>query len=61
MNPTDQLIAEATAQLPRLRADKQRELAELLVQVQQARTANDTRQIALLVAQLTLLLVRLRS
>jgi hypothetical protein len=60
-NPTDQLVAEAVARLPSLRADKQRELAELLGQLQQARVANDARNVSLLVAQLTLLLVRLRT
>ena len=60
-NPIEQLIAEATERLPTLRADRQRELSELLGQLNQARAANDARGMAVLVAQLTMLLVRNRT
>ncbi len=59
-NPIEQLIAEATARLPTLRADRQRELSEVLAQLNRARATNDSRGVAVLVAQLTMLLVRLQ-
>jgi molecular chaperone DnaK (HSP70) len=57
-NPVAQIVEEATRRLPSLPADRQRELAAVLAQLEQARASNDTRAIAVLVAQLTMLLVR---
>jgi hypothetical protein len=59
-NPIDQIIEEAHKLLPSLRVDRQRELTEILGQLEQARAANDTRQMPVLVAQLTMLVVRNR-
>jgi molecular chaperone DnaK len=57
-NPFEQLIAEAHSRLPTLRADRQRELADALAQLEQAMASNDARSVPMLVAQLTILLAR---
>lgn len=60
-DPVAQLVEEANRQLPNLSADRQRELSDVLGRLHGARATNDSRAIAVLVAQLTMLLVRSRS
>jgi molecular chaperone DnaK (HSP70) len=60
-DPLDQMIKEAADLLPTLPAARQRELSEVLSQLQQARAAKDARAIAGLVPQLAMLLVRMRG
>ena len=60
-DPVAQLVEEANRQLPNLPADRQRELSDVLGRLHGARATNDSRAVAVLVAQLTMLLVRSRS
>ena len=60
-DPLEQLIKEATDLLAVLPAGRQRELAEVLNQLQQARLANDTRTIAGLVPRLAMLMVQIKA
>jgi molecular chaperone DnaK len=57
-DPLTPLIEEANRQLPTLPADRQREMSDILGRLREARTTNDARMVAVLVAQLTMLLVR---
>ena len=57
-DPIDQVISEAQKLLPSLQANRQRELSELLSQLEQARATNDTRSIPSLVTQLTMFVLR---
>ena len=60
-DPVVQMIEEANRQLPNLPADRQRELSDLLGRLHEARATNDNRAVAVLVAQLTMLLVTNRG
>ena len=60
-DPVAQLVQEANRQLPNLPADQQREISELLGKLHGARSTNDNRSVSVLVAQLTMLLVRSRG
>jgi molecular chaperone DnaK len=57
-NPIDQIVEEARKLLPGLRADRQRELTELLTRLELARASNDTRGMPALFAELTMFVVR---
>jgi molecular chaperone DnaK len=57
-DPVVQLVEEASRQLPNLPALRQREINDLLGRLQSARATSDNRSIAVLVAQLTMLLVK---
>jgi molecular chaperone DnaK len=56
-NPIQQLIAQARERLSSLPPNRQREMADILTQLEQAAATNDTRSMASLVAQLTMMLV----
>ena len=58
VDPVAQLVQEANRQLPNLPADQQREISDVLGRLHGARATNDNRSVAVLVAQLTMLLVR---
>jgi molecular chaperone DnaK (HSP70) len=60
-DPVAQLVQEANRQLPNLPADQQREISDLLGRLHGARLTNDSRSVSVLVAQLTMLLVRSRG
>ena len=60
-DPVAQLVQEANRQLPNLPADRQREISDVLGKLYDARSTNDNRAVAVLVAQLTMLLVRSRG
>jgi molecular chaperone DnaK (HSP70) len=60
-DPVVQLVEEANRLLPNLPADRQRELNDVLGRLHGARATNDSRNVAVLVAQLTMMLVRGRS
>ncbi len=60
-DPVVQLVEEANRQLPNLPAESQREMSDVLGRLHGARATNDARSVAVLVAQLTMLLVRGRS
>jgi molecular chaperone DnaK len=60
-DPVAQLVEEANRQIASLPADRQRELSDLLGRLHGARATNDARSVAVLVAQLTMLLVRARG
>jgi hypothetical protein len=60
-DPVVQLVEEANRLLPNLPADRQREMSDVLGRLHGARATNDTRNVAVLVAQLTMLLVRGRG
>jgi hypothetical protein len=60
-DPIDQMVREANELLPALPASKQRELTQLLAQLQEARTSKDARAIAALVPRLAMLLVKGRG
>jgi hypothetical protein len=60
-DPLAQLVQEANRRLPNLPADQQREISELLGKLHGARATNDNRSVSVLVAQLTMLLVRSRG
>jgi molecular chaperone DnaK len=57
-DPIKQLIDDATQRLPSLPATRQREVSEVLAQIEQARASNNARELAVLVARLTMLLVK---
>jgi len=59
-DPIAQLVQEANRQLPNLPADRQREMSDVLGRLHGARSTNDNRAVAVLVAQLTMLLVQSR-
>ena len=60
-DPVAQLVQEANRQLPNLPADQQREISDRPGQAARRRATNDNRSVAVLVAQLTMLLVRSRG
>jgi molecular chaperone DnaK (HSP70) len=60
-DPVVQLVEEANRLLPNLPSDRQREMNDVLGRLHGARATNDTRKVAVLVAQLTMLLVRGRG
>lgn len=57
-DPVTALIVQATAAMPNLPADRQRELTEALLRLNQARAADDTRGQGMAVAEITMILVR---
>ena len=57
----DHMIQDASAMLSTLPVARQREIAEILIQLQQARAANDGRMITSLVPRLAMLLVQVRA
>lgn len=57
-NPFDAIIQEAENQLSRLPANLQRAVSDKLDQLRSARAANNSRQLAILVSELTMLLAR---
>jgi molecular chaperone DnaK len=61
VDPVAQLVQEANRQLPNLPADQQREISDLLGRLHGARLTSDSRSVSVLVAQLTMLLVRSRG
>jgi hypothetical protein len=60
-DPIAQLVEEANRLLPNLPADRQREMNDVLGRLHGARATNDTRNVAVIVAQLTMMLVRGRG
>ena len=60
-DPVAQLVEEANRVLPNLPADRQREMGDILGKIHESRASNDARSVAVLVAQLTMLLVRGRG
>jgi molecular chaperone DnaK len=60
-DPVVQLVEEANRRLPNLSADRQRELSDLLGRLHGARATGDGGSLAVLVAQLTMLLVKSRG
>jgi molecular chaperone DnaK len=57
-DPIKQLIDDALERLPTLPAAQQRSVSEVLTQIEQARAANNPREVAVMVARLTMLLVK---
>jgi molecular chaperone DnaK len=57
-DPIKQLIDDAVERLSTLPASQQREISEVLAQIEQARATNNTREVAVLVARLTMLLIK---
>jgi molecular chaperone DnaK (HSP70) len=55
-DPIDQFVADATDKLSALPANQQRELSEKLRQLHEARANHNTRQQAMLVAEMTMML-----
>ena len=60
-DPIQQFIDETTSELSTLPAHRQREVSEVLAQLEQARAVKDNRTVSMLVAQLTILRARDRG
>jgi molecular chaperone DnaK (HSP70) len=60
-DPIAKLIEDANRQLPNLSADRQREMSDLLGRLHSARATNDNHSFTILVAQLTMLMLKSQS
>ncbi len=61
IDPIKQLLDDAIERIPTLPPKQQREVSEVVALIEQARASNNAREIAVLVARLTMLLVKAKT